>query len=251
MPFPGWNQKLLNPEMMFSLGFPTCCSSWTLWSNSLSLIGYAFSGSSLGRFGDTKFTTRVNLRSGMWPVHHFPHGLLNCKKPWVVICMICATPLEINMEPQNHQALKRNIWTKPALLGFDVHPGCIWFALDFFHWYPRWWFQTFFIFTPIWGRFPFWLRFLRWVESTNQYQFGRRLCLMSCSQASVHLPSRWICSMVADGEWSIGGCSRSSQNLRRKQATKSTDPMAHRKLTSILFFLGERDTWKRMWFVCH
>ena len=22
---------------------------------------------------------------------------------------------------------------------------------------PRWWFQTFFIFTPIWGRFPIWL----------------------------------------------------------------------------------------------
>ena len=31
-----------------------------------------------------------------------------------------------------------------------------------------WWFQTFFIFTPIWGRFPFWLIFFRWVETTNQ-----------------------------------------------------------------------------------
>ncbi len=31
----------------------------------------------------------------------------------------------------------------------------------------RWWFQTFFIFTPIWGRFPFWLIFFRWVETTN------------------------------------------------------------------------------------
>ncbi len=36
----------------------------------------------------------------------------------------------------------------------------------------RWWFQTFFIFTPIWGRFPFLLIFLRWVETTNQL----RLC---------------------------------------------------------------------------
>ncbi len=35
----------------------------------------------------------------------------------------------------------------------------------------RWWFQTFFIFTPIWGRFPFWLVFLRWVETTNQSTF--------------------------------------------------------------------------------
>ena len=28
--------------------------------------------------------------------------------------------------------------------------------------------ETFFIFTPIWGRFPFWLIFFRWVETTNQ-----------------------------------------------------------------------------------
>ena len=35
--------------------------------------------------------------------------------------------------------------------------------------WTRWWFQLFFIFTPIWGRFPFWLIFFRWVETTNQY----------------------------------------------------------------------------------
>ena len=32
----------------------------------------------------------------------------------------------------------------------------------------RWWFQIFFIFTPIWGRFPFWLIFFTGVETTNQ-----------------------------------------------------------------------------------
>ena len=31
----------------------------------------------------------------------------------------------------------------------------------------RWWFQICFIFTPIWGRFPFWLIFFRGVETTN------------------------------------------------------------------------------------
>ena len=31
-----------------------------------------------------------------------------------------------------------------------------------------WWFQIFFIFTPFWGRFPIWLIFFRWVETTNQ-----------------------------------------------------------------------------------
>ena len=30
-----------------------------------------------------------------------------------------------------------------------------------------WWFQIFFIFTPIWGRFPFWLVFFKGVETTN------------------------------------------------------------------------------------
>ncbi len=30
-----------------------------------------------------------------------------------------------------------------------------------------WWFQIFFIFTPIWGRFPFWLIFFKGVETTN------------------------------------------------------------------------------------
>ena len=37
-----------------------------------------------------------------------------------------------------------------------------------------WWFQTFFIFTPTWGRFPFWLIFVRWVGSTTNQS-----CFMS------------------------------------------------------------------------
>ena len=31
----------------------------------------------------------------------------------------------------------------------------------------RWWFQIFFIFTPIWGRFPIWLIFFKRVQTTN------------------------------------------------------------------------------------
>ena len=33
--------------------------------------------------------------------------------------------------------------------------------------HTRLWFQIFFIFIPTWGRFPFWLIFLKWVETTN------------------------------------------------------------------------------------
>ena len=32
----------------------------------------------------------------------------------------------------------------------------------------RWWFQRFFIFTPTWGRFPCWLIFFNWVETTKE-----------------------------------------------------------------------------------
>ena len=35
----------------------------------------------------------------------------------------------------------------------------------------RWWFQRFFIFTPIWGRFPFWLIFFKWVETTTKMSY--------------------------------------------------------------------------------
>ena len=36
----------------------------------------------------------------------------------------------------------------------------------------RWWqLIFFFMFTPIWGRFPIWLIFFRWVETTNQTCF--------------------------------------------------------------------------------
>ena len=35
-------------------------------------------------------------------------------------------------------------------------------------WYIfRWWFQIFFTFIPIWGRFPIWLFFFKWLETTN------------------------------------------------------------------------------------
>ena len=37
--------------------------------------------------------------------------------------------------------------------------------------FTRWWFQIFFIFTPIWGRFPIWLIFFKGVETTNQFRF--------------------------------------------------------------------------------
>ena len=37
--------------------------------------------------------------------------------------------------------------------------------------FTTWWFQTFLIFTPTCGRFPFWFIFFRWVETTNQFTY--------------------------------------------------------------------------------
>ncbi len=37
-----------------------------------------------------------------------------------------------------------------------------------------WWFQMFSIFTPIWGRLPFWHLFFRWVETTNQLYIAQK-----------------------------------------------------------------------------
>ena len=58
-------------------------------------------------------------------------------------------------EPLNHQLENNYIrWT-------PCHQ-------TFLRWKTGRWFQFFFIFIPIWGTVPFWLVFLRWVETTNQ-----------------------------------------------------------------------------------
>ena len=58
----------------------------------------------------------------------------------------------------------------------------------------RWWFQRFFIFTPIWGRFPIWLIFFKGVATTNQQifplEFSIRLLQRrsNCPLLSQHQP---------------------------------------------------------------
>ena len=61
---------------------------------------------------------------------------------------------------------KMQIRELPVII--KCHP--FWGASSFWC-YTRWWFQIFFIFTPTWGRFPIWLIFFRWVETTNQIKF--------------------------------------------------------------------------------
>ena len=61
----------------------------------------------------------------------------------------------------------------------EVEPNCS-FTMTFYFqflsldWFSRWWqLQYFWNFHPEpWGRFPFWLIFFRWVETTNQLSVG-------------------------------------------------------------------------------
>ncbi len=53
-------------------------------------------------------------------------------------------------------------WKPPVILGFESsHIFGNWLITT------RWWFQTFFIFTPTWGNHPISLIFFRWVGSTT------------------------------------------------------------------------------------
>ena len=61
----------------------------------------------------------------------------------------------------------------------------------------RWWFQRFFSFIPIWGRFPIWLLFFKWVETTNQ---------KSCPEFFVSDPSST--GYVSTGRFSTYGRGR-------------------------------------------
>ena len=50
--------------------------------------------------------------------------------------------------------------------------------------FTRWWqLKYFFVFIPIWGRFPLWLIFFRWVETTNQNN--------TMLQGFSYIPSWW------------------------------------------------------------
>ena len=57
-----------------------------------------------------------------------------------------------------------------SISGFLVPSKCV--GADnrgpiYIHFFSRWWFQIFSIFTPTWGNGPIWLIFFNWVETTN------------------------------------------------------------------------------------
>ena len=70
-----------------------------------------------------------------------------------------------------------------------------------------WWFQTFFMFTPIWGRFPFWLIVFRWVETTNQLCLFNHcfwLIVAQFAQFVFYVPKSWSFSEFRHSENGVG-----------------------------------------------
>ena len=65
--------------------------------------------------------------------------------------------------------------------------------------FSRRWDQTFFISTPIWGRFPSWRIFFRWVETTNQFWITSSTLLdtpRAISVLKIKPVGRWFISLL-------------------------------------------------------
>ena len=79
------------------------------------------------------------------------------------------------------------------------------------HWNTktRWRFQIFFIFTPICGRFPFWLIFFNWAETTNCISWRFRFFL--------GVPNIDLLDLLTFGKWLEDGVPSMSRvmSLRR------------------------------------
>ena len=105
--------------------------------------------------------------------HHFnPHG--NGKGPY---------PRVTHMKLAG-KSIKNPAWGKPPTHGLGRQlRGCVMGLVTWWWSLSRWWFQIFFIFTPIWGRCPIWLIFFRWVETTNQLS----LLVLNCGSSSSSL----------------------------------------------------------------
>ena len=119
----------------------------------------------------TKWSTRF-WRVVPVPVHtfrrEFPSNSISSRQRmfWCAYIQQAFTLPETNIAPENRPSQKEHnlpttIFQGPNFLfqGGYMSIECM----------TSWWFQTFFIFTPIWGRFPIWLIFFTWVETTNKF----------------------------------------------------------------------------------
>ena len=83
--------------------------------------------------------------------------------------------------------------------------------------------KYFFIFNPIWGNFPFWLIFFRWVETTNQIFV---LFYSTFSDVVAEQAYFWQKSFVYSGWW---------------HATVCPDDIVHRSLQDLRWSVSQRN----------
>ena len=96
------------------------------------------------------------------------------------------------------------------------------------HFLPRWWVQIFFIFTPIWGRFPIWLIFFKGVETTNQLHMDQIFFFRKKTQPGkaippyfdrqkkqqeTHLLSLGLMSSLSSGQFFVGNLCRAHRQV--------------------------------------
>ena len=107
------------------------------------------------------FCKRSYFKSGLWIVTAITYVPCTCRG-----IHSDAPLLAFQIPTPRHFAMQIPSWTKNVLQkirrSWGNNPKYTTWGVS------RWWFQIFFFFTPIWGRFPIWLIFFRWVETTNQ-----------------------------------------------------------------------------------
>ncbi len=80
----------------------------------------------------------------------------------------------------------------------EIHRQTFWYP-----WMTRWWFQTCFIFTPIWGRFQFWLIFFQmgWNHQPDDDVILQVIDSVSCSLGACIWTFVETCKM----RWTLAG----------------------------------------------
>ena len=98
----------------------------------------------------------------------FRNSSLNIPEGCILLCLIFLTCLKLKLKSygQNYTSTLYPIWTpqKYCLIKASAWRKKRDFLLKTT---TSWWFRIFFVFIPIWGRFPIWLIFFKWVETTN------------------------------------------------------------------------------------
>ena len=155
------------------------------------------------------FRCYVSFREGTSsPISHFCEiqGIIAATRPsWSLRTALCRNLPKATVP-----------WTPKPSVQWPSQgaPGCLRALLyigddekkisDIFWDYSEWWFQIFFIFTSIWGKCQFWLIFLRWVETTNQYFINHEIRIPNRKQPG------WLMESKA-----LEGCfSRDSESER-------------------------------------